>query len=324
MEMFFVLSGFLIGGILLDARNSANYFSTFYVRRFCRIVPAYFLLLSLVAIAYHSVYRSVGVPLDWVFGRMLPWYSYLTFTQNAWMSKREIPGAIILGMTWSIAVEEQFYLLLPLIVRYVRKSAIPYICVAGFLVAPIVRLFIVYRFRTHLWSTYVLLPSRMDSLFFGVLCAYCVREPKIWNWLITRRRTVFKVLLALIAGMPLLNNQGIPLTLLWVSVGVGWMSIFYGTLIVLALTGPKTVLSRVMRWKWFASLGEIGYSVYLFHLGIYCICMWLFTGHGWQLSSWKDFGVTLIALVVTITFSKLSWLYFERPIVRWGHRWAYK
>jgi peptidoglycan/LPS O-acetylase OafA/YrhL len=52
--------------------------------------------------------------------------------------------------------------------------------------------------------------------------------------------------------------------------------------------------------------------------------MWLFTGHGWMLASWKDLGVTLIALATTIAFSKLSWLYFEKPIVTWGHSWTYK
>jgi peptidoglycan/LPS O-acetylase OafA/YrhL len=324
MEMFFVLSGFLIGGILLDARNSTKYFSTFYVRRFCRILPAYFLFIASAAIAYYFLYPAVGAPLDWVFSGRLPWYAYLLFTQNFWMAKMNASGPPIMAITWSIAVEEQFYLVLPLIIRFVRRSALPYVFTAGIVIAPLVRLFIVYQFRAHLKSTYVLLPCRMDPLFLGALCAYYLREPDVWTWLVKRRKKVLTALSVVIACMPLVSSQGIPFTLLWLSVGIGWMSAFYAIVLILALTNSHGVLCRTMRWKWLAGLGTIGYSVYLFHLGIYCLSMWLFTGHQWLLASWKDFGVTLIALAITIGFCKLSWRYFEKPIVRWGHKWTYE
>jgi len=323
MEMFFVLSGFLIGGILLDARDSPKYFSTFYVRRLCRIVPAYFLFLSLAAIAFHFLYGAVGGPLDWAFAGRLPWYEYFSFGQNLWMTKANSPGPPVLAITWSIAVEEQFYLLLPLIIRFVRRSALPYAFAAGIVIAPIVRLLIVYRFRAHLFATYILLPCRMDALFLGALCAYYVREKEVWSWLVERRQTVLKILFALILFMPLLSNAAIPFTLSWMTVGAIWMSAFYAVVLVLALTNSGGRISRALRAKGWASLGEIGYSVYLFHMMFYSICIWLFTKHGWQMASWKDFGVTMIALSITLAYCKLSWLYFEKPIVRWGHAWKY-
>ncbi len=321
--MFFVLSGFLIGGILLDARNSPNYFSTYYIRRFCRILPVYFLFLSLVGIAFLVVYRPMGARLDWAFAGKLPWYSYLTFTQNFWMAKGNTFGSPISSITWSLAVEEQFYLVLPIIIRFVRRSALPYVFLAGIVIAPIVRVVIVYKFVGHLGATYVLLPSRMDSLFLGVLCAYYLREPEVWNWLVKRRGTVWKVFLGLLAGMPLLSSTAIPFTLMWITVGIGWMSVFFVTVLILALTDSQSFLSRTLRWRWFTGLGAIGYGVYLFHLAIYFSCIYLLTGHGWLLANWKDFGATLLATAITIAFSTLSWRYFEKPIVRWGQKWQY-
>jgi peptidoglycan/LPS O-acetylase OafA/YrhL len=324
VDLFFVLSGFLIGGILLDARTSPNYFSTFYIRRFCRILPIFFLFSILVGIAYHFVYPAFGAPVDWIFAGNVPWYANLSFAQNFWMAKLNTVGPPILAITWSLAVEEQFYLALPIIIRFVRRSALPYVFIAGIIIAPLLRLFLIHRFRDHLWATYVLLPCRMDSLLLGALCAYSVREPGLWSRLVKGRNTMWVVFFALLAGMPLLNSKGIPFTLLYATVGYGWMSLFFATVLMLALTDSQSLISRVMRVKWLASLGEIGYSVYLFHLGIYCFCMWLLTTHGWLLASWKDFGVTLLAAAITITFAKLSWVYFERPIVRWGHRWKYE
>jgi peptidoglycan/LPS O-acetylase OafA/YrhL len=324
MEMFFVLSGFLIGGILLDARNSPNYFSTYYIRRFCRILPVYFLFVGLVGIAFLVVYKPMGSRIDWAFGGNLPWYSYLTFTQNFSMAKGNNFGMPILGITWSLAVEEQFYLVLPLIIRFVRRSALPYVFMAGIVIAPLVRLFIVYKFRSHLLATYVLLPSRMDSLFIGVLCAYYLREPRVWNWLVNHRSTVWKVLLGLLAGMPILSNAPIPYSLLWIVAGIAWMSVFFASILILAVTDSQSLLSRTLRWRWFTGLGAIGYSVYLFHQTIYSLCMFFLGGHGWQLANWRDFGATLLALAITLSFSKFLWSYFEKPIVRWGQRRQYE
>lgn len=323
MEMFFVLSGFLIGGILLDARESPRYYSTFYIRRFCRILPIYFLFLTLVALAYHFVYRPVGAPLDWGFAGRLPWPSYFLFTQNFVSAKVDWLGPPILAITWSLAVEEQFYLALPLIIRNVRKEALPYIFVAGIIAAPIIRMHLIHESQYNLWATYVLLPCRMDSLLIGALCAYCVRLPGAIEWLQKHRDSVWLLFFGLIAGMPVISNAAIPFTPLWLTVGIGWMSVFFATMLLLGVIARQSLLSRAMRISWLQSFGTIGYSVYLFHLAIYIFCMWLLTNHGWELASWRDLGVTLIAVGITIAVGKLSWRYFEKPIVRWSHRWEY-
>jgi peptidoglycan/LPS O-acetylase OafA/YrhL len=323
VDLFFLLSGFLIGGNLLDARESPNYFSTFYIRRFCRVLPIYFLFVGIVGLAYRFIYLPVGAPLDWVFAGKLPWYSYLSFAQNLWMAKWTTPGAMALVVTWSFAVEVQFYMIVPALIRFVRQAALPYIFIAGFFIAPLVRLFIAFHYRANLFATLCLLPSRMDSLFLGLLCAFCLRKPEIWKRLVKSRTSLWIVFLILLAGVPGLNSKGLPLTLLWMAVGYGWMSVLFATAMILALTNKSGFLSRALRWRWLTGLGTISYGVYLFHYMIYGLCMWLIRGHEELLTNGKDFAVTLLALGLSIALANLSWRYFEKPIARWSHQWNY-
>jgi peptidoglycan/LPS O-acetylase OafA/YrhL len=323
VDLFFVLSGFLIGGNLLDARDSPNYFSTFYIRRFCRVLPIYFLFIGLLWLGYRFVYRPVGAPLDVLFAARLPWYSYLSFAQNLWMAKLNSIGPPILAITWAFAVEVQFYLLVPAIIRLVRRSALPYIFITGIAIAPVVRLFIMYKFPANLWATYVLLPCRMDSLFFGLFCAYRLREPGVWDWLIKKRKVLWMALLAMLAGVLILNTGAGPFAFWWETVGYGWVSMFYSTVLILAITNSQSLLSRTLRSRVLTGLGTISYGLYLFHASIYGFCIWLLARHGYHVRGWMDFGVTTLILAATLAFGKLSWQYFERPIVRWSHKRLY-
>jgi len=323
VDLFFVLSGFLIGGILLDARDSPNYFKTFYIRRFCRILPIYLLFIGLVALAYRFVYRPVGAPLDWLFANRLPWYSYLSFAQNLWMSKHTELTARALVITWSLAIEEQFYLVLPIIIRLVRRPVLPFVFIAGIVIAPIARLFVFHYFPAHPWAGYLLLPCRVDSLFLGTLCAYSLRNQGVSDRLVQRRTSLRMMFFVLLAGMALLTTASNPPALLMMAVGYSWIAFFYATALILALTDTQSLLSRALRWRWLGGLGVIAYSVYLFHATIYGLSLWLFTRHGLILATWKDLGATLLAVAMTIALGKLSWRYFEKPIVRWGHTWQY-
>ena len=109
VNLFFVISGFLIGGILLDHRHSAALLKTFYLRRALRIWPLYFVIVLLL----------IG-PMYWMGfsaqSRYVPYWSYLLFGQNFWMSAG-VWALFAFGPLWSIAVEEQFYVLAPLLVR---------------------------------------------------------------------------------------------------------------------------------------------------------------------------------------------------------------
>lgn len=122
VDLFFVLSGFLLGGILMDHKTSPSFFMTFYVRRVCRLFPLYYLLLLLFGLTTLAPLSQACPGLNWLFDHPLPMWSYATFTQNFQMAFKELIGANWLGVTWSLAVEEQFYLILPLIGGLYRPS----------------------------------------------------------------------------------------------------------------------------------------------------------------------------------------------------------
>jgi peptidoglycan/LPS O-acetylase OafA/YrhL len=163
----------------------------------------------------------------------------------------------------------------------------------------------------------------MDSLFLGLLCAYFLREKEIWNWLVNHQIKIWGVLLVLALGIAPMSTNGIPLTFLWTIAGYGWTALFYATLLVLAITDSRSFVSRILRWRWLRGLGTVSYGVYLFHYGIYGLCMWLFRGKGNVMVDWKDLAVSFMAVAITIAFASLSWRYFEKPIVRWSHEQRY-
>jgi len=137
VDLFFVLSGFLIGGILLDVRPSPNYFKTFYLRRAYRILPIYGVSMVLFSLRF---IRPGGVASLGVFSQSpIPWLSYVTFTQNLWMAALGSFGVGALAATWSLAVEEQFYLTAPLIVRKVDPKRLVLILLMVVAGSPLLR-----------------------------------------------------------------------------------------------------------------------------------------------------------------------------------------
>jgi peptidoglycan/LPS O-acetylase OafA/YrhL len=324
VDLFFVLSGFLIGGILLDARGSANYFKVFYIRRSCRILPIYLVFCGLIAFCYFFIYPSNRTLMDWIFHEPMPWYSYPTFTQNLWMAKLNYLGPASLSILWSLAVEEQFYLTLPAVIRFVRSSLLPYVLGAGILVAPLLRIALIIL-RPHAQiALYVLLPCRMDGLLLGVLAAYLFRKPGFKEAMFARRRILWIIFALFGAGLVYFTATSSYLSVPIASIGYDWLALFYLTALILALIDGQSWLARMLRWRWLMSLGTIAYGAYLFHYVIYGLCMAYLRGHAGAMENLPDLLVTLVALALVILVTTLSWRYFEKPIVRWGHKLKYK
>lgn len=160
VDLFFVLSGFLIGGILLDARSSPRYYTTFYARRAFRILPIYAVLLALCSLRYlpfHWLPASLGTfsPVE------IPWIAYLTFTQNLWMARLADLGLGTLSPTWSLTVEEQFYLTMPVIVRKIPRAKLATVLLSVILGVPVLRVFIHHFFVPSALACHVLMPCPM-------------------------------------------------------------------------------------------------------------------------------------------------------------------
>lgn len=274
VDLFFVLSGFLIGGILIDNKESTNYFKVFYVRRTCRIFPLYFSWIALFLVLT-TAFASPSFPtaIRDVFSNPLPIWSYLSFTQNIVMSLKGIWGPNWFAITWSLAIEEQFYLLLPLMIRFAPRNRLPYLLIFGILAAPIIRVAL-YNFHPNfMLSTYVLMPCRTDSLLLGVLGAYLVRHDFVMRSLTANILPLYGVFSLLVGGIAILT-----LTPAWVGsmgasyLGYSWLALTYLLFLLISITERRGIVTAISRNNLLRKLGNISYGVYLFHQPTNLLC----------------------------------------------------
>jgi peptidoglycan/LPS O-acetylase OafA/YrhL len=326
VDLFFVLSGFLIGGILLEARDSPRYYRVFYFRRACRILPAYFayLLLILVFYFYFFSFHQNQMTME-EFQPAMPWFSYLTFTQNFWMTARQALGAPALNVTWSLAVEEQFYLTLPTVIRKVSLRSLPYVLGGGIIGALILRLALLWKVPHADIAVFTLLPCRMDSLLLGVLLVFLLRKPSVWGFLAVKCRPWLWALLGVLSlGMIYFNTLNLQQAAFPVaSIGFDWIALFYGTIMVLALTQSRSFLSNILRTRWLMALGSIAYLTYLIHTVVRYFFMNAVRHHGNIHWSAGDLVVSFLSIGLSIGIAQISWLFFEKRLVDWGHRLRY-
>jgi peptidoglycan/LPS O-acetylase OafA/YrhL len=325
VDLFFVLSGFLIGGILLDAKESPNYFKVFYTRRALRILPIYLLLVAVAFLGAHFLLPRHEFLLTPVFGNLLPWYAYLTLTQNIWLALWNSRNGVIIAISWTLAIEEQFYLTLPCVIRFVRRSVLPYVFGAGIIFAFLLRVSLIIWLPQAKSALYMLLPCRMDSLLLGAFAAYMLRKREVWNWLVEQRKWLWRIFGLLFLGLAYFLAHSLPTSIPTATIGYDWLAFFYLTALVLAVTDPQSFLGRALRWRWLMGLGTIAYCVYLIHAPVYFLTFGLIMNNvNPKLATFTDFALTLLALALTIGIAKLSWRFSEKPLVQLGHSLHYE
>lgn len=307
VDLFFVLSGFLIGGILIDAKYADGYYRTFYFRRLYRIVPLYAILLAIFVVGVYGVPRAAK-PLAELFNDRIPIWSYPLFLQNVFMTLRHSHGSGLMGVTWSLAVEEQFYLLLPFAVRRLSRTGIVGLASGMIVVAPILRM-ILERHGVNGLAMYTLLPCRSDALGFGLLVAIACRNQTAWTWLASHRRYVYAVFAVLGSGV-----------LVWIlrdlQLGYTWMAAFYTSILVLVVVTPGRIERLVFRSFVLSRLGTVAYAVYLFHPGILRLYHYAFFGAVPSIHDLPTFCVTLLSLGTVLLLSAISWQVLEKPLIQ--------
>jgi peptidoglycan/LPS O-acetylase OafA/YrhL len=252
VDLFFMLSGFLITGILLDTRDRPHYFRNFYARRFLRIMPLYFTLVLVWAVFYHPYGRYLL--LSSVFGANLAPLFHVAVPH----------GPTVL---WSLAVEEHFYLLWPAIVLLVDRKKLLWLCVAIFLGCPMLRGLFALR-GMNPGSIIVLSWFRFDGLATGAAIAIWARSARF------DRRTAH-----VIAGICLVMlcvvsvggaHHGIFGTKTPVGLALTYTQAYFAFAIpfVLALVYRGTVWTSVLRNPFLQLSGALSYCLYLIHLSI--------------------------------------------------------
>jgi peptidoglycan/LPS O-acetylase OafA/YrhL len=311
VDLFFVLSGFLIGGILIDSRDSPNYFRAFYARRFFRIVPLYMVILGIALIAKRGTIDE-----------HIPTFSYFIFLQNFWMARFNTLGWL-LAATWSLAVEEQFYLTLPSVVRFVDRLHLICILAAAIFAAPCLRILCFLLWPQHEVVTYAITPCRGDTLLLGVLGAIAMRDMRGRRWIENNGLILLVLLLVSGVGVALLTFVP-PHGFIMVSVGYPLLAGFYLLLILYVISQPQSWLGHAMRLTALRWLGSLAYGVYLVHQMV-AIFVFRLIWHSTalHLHSVANVGAMTLALLLTLAVCQLSWAYFEKPLLHLGHRFRY-
>jgi peptidoglycan/LPS O-acetylase OafA/YrhL len=315
VDLFFVLSGFLIAGILLDAKQSPSYYKTFYFRRFYRIIPLYAIWLAIFVIGVFSVGPSSPLPLRSTFNGGLGLWTYFLFLQNFSMAKWGAIGASWMGITWSLAVEEQFYLLLPLVVRRLSGRALLQFALGMIFVAFFIRVAF-HLAGAHEMASLVLLPCRADAFGLGILVALAYRNQSAWSWFTSHRRYLYTAFIILGAGVVNWTLRDFKL-MEWL--GFTWMALFYTCLLLLVLANPGRVERAVFGNRAITRLGTIAYGVYLLHTGILFLCHFVCFHEKPTNHSPATVSVTIVSLLITIVLAELSWRYLEKPLIRMAH-----
>jgi peptidoglycan/LPS O-acetylase OafA/YrhL len=257
--LFFVLSGFLITGILLDSKEADNYFSSFYMRRALRILPLSYAAL-LVGFILCPLLGELGVPfLPRKFSSAQLWY-WLYAGNWAWL-RGQMVGYF--EHFWSLAVEEQFYLVWPWVVLMTSRRTLGKICIVLALVAPILRvLFHIQGLDPQGYST----TSSLDALCLGALAALIVRNENWVRLLIPRLNYFIYPGLVTFCLLGVANRS---------FSGYGWeffigalpLAVFFAGLLlrVVATTGSRSTLQRFLQARWLRSCGKYSYAMYVLH-----------------------------------------------------------
>jgi len=309
VDLFFVLSGFLIGSIILERKNSPNFLRVFYCRRGLRIIPIYLLTLCFVLLLL-----AINQPAPWI-DAPLPALSYMTFTQNIVMAATGNYGTHWLLPTWTLAVEEQFYLVIPLLIMTLPSRYLLAAIFGGIAMGCGVRA--MFYWAEWVAGGQVLLVSRCDILLCGVLVAYILHQRIVVDKLTLRLIALAAALGFLLASVHYrLTNSSLHLVFSPLLIAT-----LFAAYVLLAVRGWEFLRPlRSARWRFF---GSISYGLYLVHQPVAGAMHGLILGGRPDIGSLSQLAVTVAALIASIGIAWTSWNFIEAPLVRMGWGWRY-
>ncbi|HZL29067.1 MAG TPA: acyltransferase [Acidobacteriaceae bacterium] len=298
VDVFFVLSGYLITGILLNGKGEPGLFAHFYRRRIQRIFPSYFLCLFWVALFAWS---------HW--GHVIAWY--VLFAGNVEVALHTASRHGPWGVYWSLAVEEHFYFLWPFLVLRLSRRALARCLVLIVVLSPLARA-LGQHFVSDPWIIYYLTPFRLDGLALGSLLAVLCSSPV---WVARMRRWSIPVAFGAF-GLLLSSQYLFPSVAALSSMTISGVVAGSAALIYILIYNQLPWLTALLQTRVLRGLGTISFTLYLIqepmsHAVQYLAARWHYT-HGLR--------AAVASIVLAVAYATASWLWMEKPILRrkWG------
>jgi peptidoglycan/LPS O-acetylase OafA/YrhL len=293
VDLFFVLSGFLITGILVDTKQSEGYFKNFYARRCLRIWPLYYSVLFFMFVVVPLLRPSVG---SIVVARSSPWWAYPFFLQN-FLVYHSASAAGPLGVTWSVAIEEQFYLVWPVIVRCCSYAQLRYISIATVCLSPLLRLYL----SLHHVDLYSNLFCRLDGLMAGGFLALVVRSDAFLPSTFLRAAWLSLFIAAPVAFMAEAFEAR------WITFSLS--AVASAAFLYLSLFATQKWVRMALTNRWLVYTGTISYGLYLLHKIPFDMAQWFHLDRNPLLA-------LPTGLAASYGMAALSWSLLEKPCLR--------
>lgn len=319
VNFFFVLSGFLITFLLIKEKEYTGriHVGNFYVRRLLRIWPLFYLCVFIGFVIFPHVAHLVGLAAQ---EKARPLF-YILFINNFDVIETGHPNSLILGILWSIAIEEQFYLSWPLLlsflpIRYFKHATI--FIMAGSLVFRFM-----YRDQPDVlyFNTFAVIGDMALGGFFAYLTSY---PNKFLTYITNLSRLKIIAIYVIAAGLFLLRRKlfygGIPFSSVPERLII---AVFFG-LIIIEQNFSKNSFYKFSRFKLMSRLGIYTYGLYCLHfIGIYTALAIINAAGGNQFSLLTNLIMAVLALFVTIGLSLLSYHLFEKKFLTLKDRFAF-
>lgn len=335
VDLFFVLSGFLITGILHDSKPAPNFFRNFYARRVLRIFPLYYAVVFFALVLLPRIAQAKAASFGKISGDEWWYWAYLS---NFSIARAGEFRHGMLDVSWSLAIEEQFYIVWPLVVWIFKRQTLLKVCAMLCAAAFALRGAMVLGAFGEVKSIvlYVLTPCRMDGLAMGAFLALLLRG----NLNLAAWRHAARIALPLsLAAIGLIvffaerhrsydEAVATAFSKPFQTFGLTLTALASASLLLLSVSSaPGTVLHRVFTNSFLRTLGKYAYALYLFHVPIRAVIrekvyaseyfpgkLKFFTVLGSEIPA--QFIFYAIALAASFAAAWISWQLFEQPILR--------
>lgn len=315
VDLFFALSGFLISGILLGTKSRQNFFFSFYARRVLRIFPIYYFVLtaSLIASFYlPAISHQLPPTGSW----KLAYFLYLQNWPVFWHGEKMMNG--FWGVYWSLAVEEQFYLIWPLLVFLLSPRVLMKICVVGFICALPLRFALSLYVFGGGFGLAQITSSRVDGLFLGSACAlymYQHHRPVPIRWIVWS----FSGGAAIMGYIALFHHPELISTSKWIlTLGITGYALLAGSVVALSQHHVPP-LQRVLAHPFLRQFGKYSYGIYVYHLFLFLPLRKLISEHSaffLELPLPVRLSIIVFATAAVFFIAKLSYDVFESRFLR--------